>query len=270
MIVDMDHAQSDSEVALAATAAGAAVARRLYQQALVRYDKSPIDFATQADLESEEAIRAVIQAARPADTFVGEEHGESGGQDAHRRWLVDPLCGTLNYAAGTPLACVNVALEVSGEVQAAVSFDPIADECFWTDGVRAWLRRAGDDTALAPSASSKLVDINCDWDDELGFVGQQLVADRELRARYGPRVLSSTLALAWVAAGRRVGYVTDGDLRGSVHFTAGIAICAAAGCIISDLAGAPVHSGRGLIAAADPAVHADLLRFAGKHLQRTP
>ena len=44
-------------------------------------------------------------------------------------------------------------------------------------------------------------------------------------ARFRPRVLSTTLALAQVPAGRRAGYVTERDLRDSVHFASGIAVC---------------------------------------------
>jgi len=64
-----------------------------------------------------------------------------------------------------------------------------------------------------------------------------LPLDEEFAARFGSRVLSTSLALAWVAAGRRAGYVTDGDLRDSVHFAAGIAICTAAGVVVTGLAG---------------------------------
>lgn len=96
-------------------------------------------------------------------------------------------------------------------------------------------------------------------------MGPQLVADPHLRSRYGPRVLSSTLALAWVAAGRRAAYVSDGELARSVHFTAGIALCQAAGCVVTDLLGDPVYSGRGLIAAADPDTHRDLLELVRAH-----
>ena len=92
------------------------------------------------------------------------------------------------------------------------------------------------------------------------------MADPELRSRYGPRVLSSTLALAWVAAGRRAGYITDGNLQASVHFTAGIAICRAAGCVVTDLAGNTIYSGPGLLAAADPATHHDLLQMVARSL----
>ena len=252
----------DAEIALLAAEAGARVIRRLYQQPLPRYAKSATDFATRADLDSEHAIRAVIRDARSDDSFVGEEGGAESGT-TERCWLVDPLCGTLNYAAGTPLAAINVALSDRNRVTAAVSADPIADEYFWTDGRNAWRRHAGADSKLAPSAASRLVDINCDGTGD--FLGPQLVADADLRATYGPRVLSSTLALGWVAAGRRAGYVTDGKLEGSVHFAAGIAICKAAGCVVTDLAGSDLYTGRGLIAAADRETHQDLAGFVAKH-----
>jgi fructose-1,6-bisphosphatase/inositol monophosphatase family enzyme len=263
--MNIAESQSDAEVALAAASAGSAVVSRLYRQPLSRYDKSPTDFATQADVESENAIRRVIRDACPADTFVGEEGGERPGSDPGRRWLVDPICGTLNYAAGLPLAAVNIALVTPDGVRAAVSADPIAKESFWSDGSAAWVRRAGVDTLLEPSPASNLVDINCDGIGD--FVGPQLVADPELRGHYGPRVLSTTLALAWVAAGRHAAYITDGDLDGSVHFTAGIAVCQAAGCVVTDLAGGSVYSGRGLIAAADPATHRHLIQIVRRYLR---
>ena len=254
---------SDVDLALAAADAGVAVLRKLYRQPLARYDKSPTDFATEADLAAEDAIRAVISTARPDDTFVGEERGASAGSATGRRWLVDPLCGRLNYAAGTPLAAVNVALATESGVAAAVSADPIADEAFWTDSRAAWLRSGDGDVPLTPSPRSGLVDVNCDGPGD--SAGPQLLADPDFRARFGPRVLSSTLAVAWVAAGRRAAYVTDGHLVGSVHFTAGIALCQAAGCVVTDLAGDAVHSGPGLIAAADADTHRRLVELTGRY-----
>ena len=263
----------DSAVAIAAATAGAAVVRRMYGTDLSHFDKSPTDFATEADIASEEAIRETIATYRPDDAFEGEETGGAG--DSERRWLVDPLCGTLNYAAQTPLAAVNVALTTPAGVQAAVSADPISEEIFWTDGTSAWVRTGGGDTVLTPTPRSGLVDIQCDGTPDEPFLGGQLVADPELRKKYGPRVMSTTLALTWVAAGRRAGYVTDdrlaegGGLKGSVHFTAPIAICQAAGCIVTDLEGNGLHEGRGMIAAADAATHQRLLDLVRPHLEAT-
>ncbi|WP_256206564.1 inositol monophosphatase family protein [Nocardioides luteus] len=263
----------DEAVAIAAATAGAAVVREMYGTDLSHFDKSPTDFATEADIASEKAIRETIATYRPEDAFEGEETGRSG--DGERRWLVDPLCGTLNYAAQTPLAAVNVALVTPDGVTAAVAADPISEEIFWTDGAStssttgAWLRRGGGDTVLTPTPRTRLVDIQCDGMLDRPFVGGQLVADPHLRANFGPRVMSSTLAVAWVAAGRRAAYVTDGYLEGSVHFTAGIALCQAAGCVVTDLEGNPIHTGRGMIAAADEATHRKLLDLVRPHLEAT-
>ncbi|EGD43359.1 PE-PGRS family protein [Nocardioidaceae bacterium Broad-1] len=254
----------DEAVAIAAATAGAAVVREMYGTDLSHFDKSPTDFATEADIASEKAIRETIATYRPEDAFEGEETGRTG--DSERRWLVDPLCGTLNYAAQTPLAAVNVALVTPDGVTAAVSADPISEEIFWTDGVSARIRKGGGDTVLTPTPRTRLVDVQCDGPLDRPFVGGQLVADPRLRAEFGPRVMSSTLAVAWVAAGRRAAYVTDGHLEGSVHFTAGIALCQAAGCVVTDLNGDPIHTGRGMIAAADADTHRKLLGLVRRHL----
>lgn len=263
---------SDAQVAVAAARAGAAVVRDMYGAALARFEKSAGDFATAADIEAEKAILDVLRAARPDDGVTGEESGRTGAADARRRWLVDPLCGTLNYAVHSKLVAVNVALRVGSDTTAAASADPFTDEVFWTDGSRAYVRRGSsvaepeEDEELVPSANSRLVDVNLDppFPNAPGFQAAQLLAHPAFIDQFRPRVLSTTLAVAWVAAGRRAAYVTDGDLRESVHFAAGIALCQAAGCIVTDLRDQPPHSGAGgLIVAADRNTHTALLNMIG-------
>jgi myo-inositol-1(or 4)-monophosphatase len=178
---------------------------------------------------------------------------------------VDPLCGTLNFAAQTPLFCTNVALQASGQRLVAAVADPLGDKVFWTDGTTAAVRRGGADSALEPSASSRIVDVDVDPPPDAEFMPAKLLLDPEFRDTFAPRVSSTSLALAWVAAGRRAAYVANGQLRDSVHFTAGIAVCLAAGCIVTDLRGQPLHTGPGLIAAADPATHAKLVELISRN-----
>lgn len=125
------------------------------------------------------------------------------------------------------------------------------------------MRRAGGrDTPLVPSGRSRLVDLNIDppFPSAPAFRVAHLGANADFMARFSPRVVSSSIALAWVATGQRAAYVTDGDVRDSVHFAAGIALCEAAGCILTDLHGGAVGQGpSGLVAAADAATHAALL-----------
>ena len=149
------NTETDADVAVAAALAGAVVVRALFGSVLARFDKSGGDFATTADLEAEKAVIGIIRAARPADAVTGEESGRDDAGGAQRRWLVDPLCGTLNFAAGSMLAAVNVALLAGPGITAAASADPFSGEVFWTDGNRACVRSDGADTALAPTPGTK-------------------------------------------------------------------------------------------------------------------
>jgi myo-inositol-1(or 4)-monophosphatase len=177
-----------------------------------------------------------------------------------RQWLVDPLCGTLNYAVGSMLVAVNVALRDG----AAAVADPFSGAVFFTDGQAAWVRYgAADDAPLTPSPASRLVDVNLDppFPSAPGFRAVDLLARPEFVERFRPRVLSTTLALAWVAAGKRAAYVTDGSgLSRSVHFAAGMALCRAADCVVTGIDGGPVgEAGRGLVVAADDETHGLLM-----------
>jgi len=251
---------SDWEVAVEAAAAGARVVRAAYGERVERFAKSSTDFATATDLDAEQAIVDVLHAARPDDAILGEERGQVGSAD--RTWLVDPLCGTLNFAATTPLFAVNVALREPGGVRVAAVAEPLTGEVFWTDGDTVRVRRDGSDAPFGPSAVSRLVDV--DLENSHGGLGRfnaaRLLGDPAFRARFGPRVLSTTLPLAWVAGGRRAAYLCDGEMRDNVHFAAGIALCRAAGCVVTDLEGRPVGTGpTGVLAAADAETHAALL-----------
>ena len=259
----------DVEIAAAAAAVGAAVVRQRFGSTLEQVDKGGGDFATSADVEAEQAILALLRRECPDDAILGEETGRSGREASARMWLIDPLCGTRNYAAGMRLVAVNVALEAGGHFTIAAVADPFADEVFWTDGSAAWKRASGHDAPLAPDAGSGLVELNLDppFPNAPGFRATALAAQPGFALRFRPRVVSTSLALVWVAAGRRAAYVTDGDMRRNVHFAAGLALCAAAGCTLTDLRGQPWGRGpTGLVAAADAQTHAlllDLIRQAG-------
>ncbi|TDV48734.1 inositol monophosphatase family protein [Actinophytocola oryzae] len=256
----------DAEVAIRAAAAAGEVIRRSYGRAVERFDKGEEDFATAVDLAAEHVIRNVLLEAYPRDVVLGEEYGAGDG-DGARTWLVDPLCGTVNFAAHTPLVAVNIALRAGRGVTAAVSADPLSGEVFWTGGDGAFVRRGGRDEPLVPSAGDRLVDLNLDppFPNAASFRAARMLSDDAFAGRFRPRVVSTTLALAWVAAGRWAAYVTDGHLLDSVHFTSGIALCQAAGCVMTNLAGQAVHTGiQGLVVASDPATHRELIDLVAR------
>ena len=180
-------------------------------------------------------------------SWSGKRAGVRAERGNGRTWLVDPLCGTLNYAVKTMLACVNVALREGAQITASASADPFTGEVFWTDGKTAYVRHGDADHRLTPSGRSDLVDVNLDppFPNRGWFLAARMLADAEFIGWFRPRVVSTTLAVAWVASGRRAAYVTDGQLADSVHLAAGIALCRAAGCVVTGIEGQPLHTGAG-------------------------
>ncbi|WP_410966399.1 hypothetical protein, partial [Salmonella sp. SAL4449] len=84
---------------------------------------------------------------------------------------------------------------------------------------------ANGDAPLRPTAASQLVDLNFDtpFPSAPAFRAATLSIDPEFAALFRPRVVSTSIALTWVATGQRAAYVTDGDARDNVHFGAALA-----------------------------------------------
>ncbi|MFI7603891.1 inositol monophosphatase family protein [Micromonospora sp. NPDC049366] len=109
-------------------------------------EKAPGEIVTVADRRAEELISARLRELRPDSVVVGEEavaddrdllrHLDGGGDV----WLVDPVDGTSNFAAGRRPFALMAALLSNGEQTAAWVLDPLA-------GLLA-TARAGDGTYL--------------------------------------------------------------------------------------------------------------------------
>jgi fructose-1,6-bisphosphatase/inositol monophosphatase family enzyme len=96
-------------------------------------EKRPNDPVTAADLAVEAALRRSLDALAPGAVFVGEESYEAdpGSVDrlrgAEAAWIVDPVDGTKNFAAGEPCFAVIVAFARFGETAMGWIYDPVAD-----------------------------------------------------------------------------------------------------------------------------------------------
>jgi histidinol-phosphatase len=125
--------------ALEAARAAADVVRRYYQSNLavtIKADKTPV---TEADVETEKVIRAIIQSRYPAHGFYGEETGQSA-LDAEYLWLVDPIDGTKSFVREYPMFSTQIALMHRGRLVVGVSSAPAYGELAWAEaGVGAWL-----------------------------------------------------------------------------------------------------------------------------------
>ncbi|HEX4946456.1 MAG TPA: inositol monophosphatase family protein [Blastocatellia bacterium] len=92
--------------------------------------KGRINLVTEADLASEQHIKALIAAAYPAHRIIAEESGISHHEEADYCWIIDPLDGTTNFAHGLPCYSVSIGLEHKGEMIAGVIYDPSHEELF--------------------------------------------------------------------------------------------------------------------------------------------
>ncbi|MGI5478767.1 inositol monophosphatase family protein [Streptomyces lavendofoliae] len=92
---------------------------------LIEEKAGPDDLVSQADRETEQAIRAVLAQHRPNDTVLGEEDGTTEGRTGVR-WIIDPIDGTTNYLYGRPDWAVSVAAADAheGRLLAGVVIEP--------------------------------------------------------------------------------------------------------------------------------------------------
>jgi fructose-1,6-bisphosphatase/inositol monophosphatase family enzyme len=100
----------------------------------VRQKSGPLDLVTEADEAAEAVIAAGLARLHPGCAVIGEEAATADPTlldavaDADLAFVVDPIDGTANYAAGLPLFGVMAAAIRRGEIVAAVIHDPVGDD----------------------------------------------------------------------------------------------------------------------------------------------
>ncbi len=210
---------------------------------------------TEADRESEQAIMSLIEQHRPDDSVVGEEGASKEGTSG-RRWLVDPLDGTVNFLHGYPHVSVSVAVEDDLGGLAGVVRDVFRDEEFAASrGGGAELNGEAIHVAGRTDLSNALIATGFSYDRqergaEYGRVlGEILGVVRGIR-----RGGSAALDLAWVACGRLDGYW---EVRlGPWDVAAGFLLVDEAGGLVTAFDGGPASHHE--CVAANPALHAAL------------
>jgi myo-inositol-1(or 4)-monophosphatase len=217
------------------------------------------DLVTATDMAVEDEIRRIVGDASP-HPVVGEERGGQAPADGSAYWLLDPVCGTRNFASGIPLYCVNLALVEGDRISLAVVGDASIDAIQFAErGRGSWVVSHDGRRQLVTGGQSQTIVVES---------GHAAGSRREQAARFAHdtvradrwdiRNLGSTLSLSYVAAGRVAAYALFS--ASALHTGAGTLLVAEAGGSISDIEGAPwtVHSDS-LLASANPALHRELV-----------
>lgn len=179
---------------------------------------SSVDVVTATDRASEVLIRDRILAARPDDSFLGEEGGRTTDGSSGIRWIVDPIDGTVNFVYGIPHFAVSIAAERfdtdgsgKGEVILGVVVDvTTGTEYAATQGGGA-VRDGRPIGVRGPAPlSQRLVLTGFSYSSEVRSVQAAAVARLLPRVRDIRRLGSCALDLCRVAEGGADGYVEEG------------------------------------------------------------
>jgi histidinol-phosphatase len=134
-------------------------------------DLTPV---TDADLATEDSLRNVLRRARPRDSMLGEEFGQTGS--GSRCWVIDPIDGTKNFVRGVPVWATLIALMADDQVTVGVASAPALGRRWWAaqDG-GAWTGRSlTKATACRVSEVARIADASlsysdlADWEAGLG------------------------------------------------------------------------------------------------------
>jgi myo-inositol-1(or 4)-monophosphatase len=253
------------DVAAIARGAGRIILRHFSAPIPIAARKSTrSDVVTAADTEAEAYIVGELRRLFPDHHIVGEEGGGQGAPvaTAPGQWFVDPVDGTVNFAAKLPHFCTSIALATPDrQPLLGVVYDPARDELFTAvRGGGAWLNG----TRLSVTATETLHDAVV----STGFpYDKHLNADNNLREwaaflqhiRGERRLGSAALDLCYVAAGRLDGY-WEKDLK-PYDALAGLLIAREAGGMVTDYRGSPdpQRLDRGRYVASNSRIHAAML-----------
>ncbi|MDF1717529.1 MAG: histidinol-phosphatase [Antarcticimicrobium sp.] len=255
-------APSDLDIAnMLADVARAAILPYFRHPDLVTDNKEADGFdpVTEADRAAEAAMRDLLSRHRPADAILGEEFGARPGSSG-RTWVLDPIDGTRGFLSGTPTWGVLIALsEANGPVLGIID-QPYTQERFIgapgvavLDGPRGRVALSTRSTETLDRAIlfTTFPEVGTP-EDRAGF---QAVSEQVRLTRYG----MDCYAYALLAAGQ-IDLVIEAGLN-AYDIQAPIAVIEAAGGVVTDWQGGPVHDGGRALAAANPTLHAAALEI---------
>ena len=217
------------------------------------------DPVTEADRAAETTLRGILKDRRPEDGILGEEFGAQPGSSG-LTWVLDPIDGTRGFISGTPTWGVLIALADRDGPFYGIIDQPYIGERF--EGGLGRARLAGphghrdlavrDGLMLAQATLFTTFPEVGDATDRDGF---NLVRDQVQLTRYG----TDCYAYALLAAGQ-IDLVIEAGLN-AYDIAAPIAVIEAAGGIVTDWRGGPVHDGGRVLAAGCRQLHEECLKI---------
>lgn len=262
--VDMSPEEQQELVEVAgelADAAGPATLRHFRLQGLEHENKDAMgwDPVTDADRESEMAMRKILARRRPQDAIQGEEFNAVDGTSG-LTWVLDPIDGTRSFVSGSPVWGILIAIsDKSGPLYGIVE-QPYIGERFEGGFGRATARGPLGTRQISTRKTKDLADaILFTTFPEIGTVHERRAFEnlsrQTLLTRYGMDCYGYALL-----AGGHIDLVVEAGLK-DIDINAPIAVVQAAGGMVTGWDGGPAHLGGRIVAAANQYIHEAALEF---------
>jgi myo-inositol-1(or 4)-monophosphatase len=216
------------------------------------------DMASEADVETEKLIERAIRGRFGEDAFLGEENpGSFVPKPGKGTWIIDPVDGTQPFVNGIASWCVSIAYVEGNRFSFGVVYDPNLDELFAAKaGCGATLNGRAIKASPATSLLDGLVSVGFSNRVQPEDTLEPLTRLMHAQGMYH-RSGSGALSLAYVAAGRLIGYFEPH--MNSWDFAASALIIKEAGGIINDCLPDEAALIKGsLVLAAAPGVYDEL------------
>ncbi len=245
---------------------GGKIAREYFHQVSVKDAKAKgaRDYVSHVDHLIEDAILSRIRARYPDHGVLGEETvNDPSALGDGPCWIVDPIDGTANFIHGVPAFAISIAFcDRNVEPRHAVVYDPIRDEAFIGErGAGIWVNERRVYSSGATELGSALIATGFPFrvleplDDAVA-----VFVDLQRRCEDHRRAGSAALDLAYVASGRLDAYYELGIWPWDT--AAGELLVRCGGGVATDFHNQTggLRGRRSMVAAATPALHAEVLK----------
>jgi len=191
--------------------------------------ESRSSIVTKADLKSDALISGILSDSFPSHNIISEESGFSN-KGSKYTWVIDPLDGTSNFAAGLPWWGVLIALFENEETVMGAAYLPVSDQLYFAEkGKGATLNGKPLRMKTDITLNNSLISFNVDFTDDPDTLNSSLEIYRRL-VMTARNIRCTNCLMDFL-------YTADGKFGGVINLFTHVWDIAALGLIVKEAGG---------------------------------
>lgn len=239
------------------------IVKKYYQTELTLQDKGHFtNFATKADVESEQEIIKIIKKNFPEHNIIAEESGKED-KGSNYSWAIDPIDGTIPFVDGIPVFGVSIGVLKSGKPFVGVINMVATDELYWAlEGNGAFLNNKKIEVRKEADLKQSTIGLELGHTDrisKLDKLWKPIVEEVRYVYLYGAAVA----ILSYIARGLVDAYIIGANVW---DVAAGIVLIQEAGGRVTGISGNEVNimEGKPMIICSNALVHDSIVKIYNK------